>query len=129
MADICRKAGISQATYFNWKRKYDGLLPTEMRRLKQLEEQQAAEGRGGSEPRQGDASGRYPPKALRPVRKRKLVDEDAWDNDNGDPGFQFNRAPSVRSLPPGARARSGQARPPPDITVHENIINAASRPR
>ncbi len=32
VADICRKAGISQATYFNWKRKYDGLLPTEMRR-------------------------------------------------------------------------------------------------
>ena len=24
--EICRKAGISQATYFNWKRKYDGLL-------------------------------------------------------------------------------------------------------
>jgi Transposase len=34
VADICRKAGISQATYFNWKKKYDGLLPTEMRRLK-----------------------------------------------------------------------------------------------
>ena len=33
VADLCRKAGISQATYFNWKRKYDGLLPTEMRRL------------------------------------------------------------------------------------------------
>ena len=28
VADVCRKAGISQATYFNWKRKYDGLLPT-----------------------------------------------------------------------------------------------------
>lgn len=39
VADICRKAGISQATYFNWKKKYDGLLPTEMRRLKQLEEE------------------------------------------------------------------------------------------
>jgi putative transposase len=39
VADICRKAGISQATYFNWKRKYDGLLPTEMRRLKQLEDE------------------------------------------------------------------------------------------
>jgi len=38
VADICRKAGISQATYFNWKRKYDGLLPTEMR-LKQLEDE------------------------------------------------------------------------------------------
>ncbi len=39
VADLCRRAGISQATYFNWKRKYDGLLPTEMRRLKQLEDE------------------------------------------------------------------------------------------
>ena len=39
VADICRKAGISQATYFNWKKKLDGLLPTEMRRLKQLEDE------------------------------------------------------------------------------------------
>jgi putative transposase len=39
VADICRKAGISQATYFNWKKKFDGLLPTEMRRLKQLEDE------------------------------------------------------------------------------------------
>ena len=38
VADICRKAGISQATYFNWKKRYDGLLPTEVRRLKQLED-------------------------------------------------------------------------------------------
>lgn len=37
--EICRRAGISQATYFNWKKKYDGLLPTEMRRLKQLEDE------------------------------------------------------------------------------------------
>ena len=33
------RRGISQATYFNWKKKYDGLLPTEMRRLKQLEDE------------------------------------------------------------------------------------------
>ena len=39
VADICRKAGISQATYFNWKKKYDGLLPSEMRRLRQLEDE------------------------------------------------------------------------------------------
>jgi putative transposase len=39
VADICRKAGISQASYFNWKKRYDGLLPTEMRRLKQLEDE------------------------------------------------------------------------------------------
>lgn len=39
VAEICRRAGISQATYFNWKKKYDGLLPPEMRRLKQLEDE------------------------------------------------------------------------------------------
>ena len=39
VAEICRKAGSSQATYFNWKKKYDGLLPSEMRRLKQLEDE------------------------------------------------------------------------------------------
>jgi putative transposase len=41
VADICRSAGISQATYFNWKKKYDGLLPTEMRRLRQQEDENA----------------------------------------------------------------------------------------
>ena len=41
VAEICRKAGIRQATYFNWKKKYAGLLPTEMKRLKQLEDENA----------------------------------------------------------------------------------------
>lgn len=41
VAEICRKAGISQATFFNWKKRYDGLLPTEMRRLKALEDENA----------------------------------------------------------------------------------------
>jgi putative transposase len=39
VAEICRQAGISQAPYFNWKKKYDGLLPTEMERLKPLEDE------------------------------------------------------------------------------------------
>lgn len=41
VAEICRKAGISQATYFNWKKKYAGPLPTEMKRLRQLEDENA----------------------------------------------------------------------------------------
>src|SRR4029453_3893678 len=41
VAEICRKAGISEATYFNWKKKYDGLMPDEMRRLKLLEDENA----------------------------------------------------------------------------------------
>ena len=39
VAEICRKAEISQATYFNWKKKYAGLMPSEMKRLKQLEDE------------------------------------------------------------------------------------------
>ena len=39
VAEICRKAGISQATYFNWKKKYEGLMPSEMRRLRDLEDE------------------------------------------------------------------------------------------
>jgi putative transposase len=41
VAEVCRKAGISQATYFNWKKKYAGLLPSEMKRLRQLEDENA----------------------------------------------------------------------------------------
>ena len=41
VADFCRRAGIRVATYFNWKKEYAGLLPDEMRRLKQLEEENA----------------------------------------------------------------------------------------
>jgi putative transposase len=37
--EVCRKAGISQATYYSWKTKYGGLMPSEMKRLKQLEEE------------------------------------------------------------------------------------------
>ena len=39
VAEICRKAGISQATYFNWKKKYGGLMPSEMKRLRELEQE------------------------------------------------------------------------------------------
>ena len=39
--EICRKIGISDATFYNWKKKYSGLGPSELRRLKQLEEENA----------------------------------------------------------------------------------------
>jgi len=37
--EICRKFGISQATFFNWKKKYGGLGTSELRRLRQLEDE------------------------------------------------------------------------------------------
>lgn len=39
VAEICRKAGISQATYFNWKKEYAGLMPSEMKKLRDLEDE------------------------------------------------------------------------------------------
>ncbi|KWF18982.1 Hin recombinase [Burkholderia pseudomultivorans] len=37
--EICRKLGISEATFYNWKKKFGGLEPSELRRLRQLEEE------------------------------------------------------------------------------------------
>ena len=37
--EVCRKMGISDATFYVWKKKYGGLGPSELRRLKQLEEE------------------------------------------------------------------------------------------
>lgn len=39
VAEVCRKAGIAEATFYNWRKKYAGLIPSEMKRLKQLEEE------------------------------------------------------------------------------------------
>ena len=39
VTEVCRKAGISEATYYVWRKKFGGLMPSEMRRLKQLEEE------------------------------------------------------------------------------------------
>ncbi len=39
VSEICRKIGISDATFYNWKKKYGGMGVVELRRLKQLEEE------------------------------------------------------------------------------------------
>ncbi len=39
VSEICQKAGISQPMYFNWKKKYAGMLPTDMKRLRELEDE------------------------------------------------------------------------------------------
>jgi putative transposase len=40
-ADVCRKHGISQATFYKWKAKYGGMEVSEARRLKTLEAENA----------------------------------------------------------------------------------------
>ena len=39
--DIIRELGINRNTFYNWKKKYSGLGPVELRRLRQLEEENA----------------------------------------------------------------------------------------
>jgi len=42
VGEVCRKAGISEATYYSWRKKYAGLMPSEMKRLRQLEEENSS---------------------------------------------------------------------------------------
>jgi len=39
VAEVCRKAGISDATFYNWKKRYGGLMPSEVKRMRQLEDE------------------------------------------------------------------------------------------
>ena len=39
VAEVCRKMGVSEATMYNWRKKYGGLGPSELKRLKMLEEE------------------------------------------------------------------------------------------
>jgi putative transposase len=41
VSDVCRSLGISEATFYNWKKKYGDLGASEVRRLRQLEEENA----------------------------------------------------------------------------------------
>jgi putative transposase len=39
VGDICRQVGISEQTFYRWKKEYGGMLPSEARELKQLRDE------------------------------------------------------------------------------------------
>ncbi len=39
VTEVCRKMGISEQSFYRWKRKYEGMGVAELRRLRQLEEE------------------------------------------------------------------------------------------
>ena len=39
IGELCRKYGISDATYYNWKAKYGGMAASDIKRLRQLEDE------------------------------------------------------------------------------------------
>ncbi|MCO4859206.1 IS3 family transposase [Herbaspirillum sp. WGmk3] len=75
--EVCRKMGISDATFYNWKKKYGGLGPSEVRRPKQLEEENTKLKKlvadlSLDKAMLQDVLGK---KALKPSRKRLLIEE------------------------------------------------------
>src|SRR5437868_14010889 len=75
IGEVCRKAGISEATFSNWRKNYAGLMPSEMKRLRQLEDENGKLKKLVADlSRSRHAAGRAPPKAMKPVRRRQLVD-------------------------------------------------------
>ena len=76
VAEDCRKPGISEATFYVWHKYYGNPLPTEMKRLRQLEYENAKLRRivawlALDKAMRQDVF----KKALRPARKRQLVDQ------------------------------------------------------
>lgn len=65
VGEVCREAGISEETLYNWRKKYAGLMPPEMKRLKQLEEENSKLKRIVADPSRDKAM-------LQDVIKRKL---------------------------------------------------------
>lgn len=41
VGEVCRRMGISEQTFYRWKKRFGGLMPSEVRRLKQTEEENA----------------------------------------------------------------------------------------
>jgi len=72
-ADVCRKHGISSATFYKWKAKYGGLDVSDAKRLKSLEERQAEEAIGRGDARQCDAEGYRNKKMVTPAARREAV--------------------------------------------------------
>jgi putative transposase len=71
---VCRKAGVSQQAYYRWRKNYGGLMPSEVRRLNQLEEENGRLKRLVADLSLDKAMRHAFKKAAKPVKARGLVD-------------------------------------------------------
>ncbi|OCW59285.1 Hin recombinase [Hoeflea olei] len=39
VTEVCRKAGIADANFYNWRKRYGGMTPSEVKRMRQLEDE------------------------------------------------------------------------------------------
>jgi putative transposase len=75
IAEVTRSLGVSEATYYHWRKKYGQMAVAEIRRLRQLEEENCKLKQlvGGPHARQSDFAEGARKKGLKPTRKRGLV--------------------------------------------------------
>ena len=68
--------GISEATFYRWKQLYGGLMPSEVKKLRQLEEENTRLRRvvAESHTRQENAAGGDLPQTMTPARGRGIID-------------------------------------------------------
>ena len=76
VAEVCRKMGISEATFYRWKQLYGGLMPSEVKKLRPARGRERAATQSGcrSDARQRDAAGGHPPQTMTPARGREMID-------------------------------------------------------
>ena len=74
-ADVCRKHGVSSATFYKWKAKFGGLDVSDARRLKALEDEngEAEEAAGRDDAGHRDPEGHQQPKVVTPAAQRQAV--------------------------------------------------------
>ena len=73
-ADVCRQLGVSEATFYSWKKKFAHLGVSELRRLRSLEDENKSPQAIGRGPhaRQAHACGGVENKGLRPARRSRV---------------------------------------------------------
>ena len=84
VADLCRKYGISDATYYNWKAKYAAMTVSDLKRLKSLEAEnrrlkqivvdQALDKSGAEKEKKEEGSRSQNDITIAAAHKRKMVD-------------------------------------------------------
>src|SRR3954462_6538377 len=74
VADVCRGTGISEATFYVWKKKYASLRVSELRKLRQLEDENGRlKTRCGLNARQAHSPGGDLKKGVKPSRRREMT--------------------------------------------------------
>ena len=76
IADAIRQIGVTEVTYYRWRQEYGGLKRDQVKRLKELELENARLRQGGlrSDAGQADPQGGCPGKLLSPARRRACIE-------------------------------------------------------